>query len=90
MGCTLRKADRGGGGENVKDPTTGFTVQVTLVLRKRRNRAGFCYQLGMAHRLHLTLFGPPSTPARIEEHDCPTSASTPCSAHRGEMPLTLC
>ena len=39
------KSRQGGGGRSVEDPLS-FSVQVTSVLRKRRNSAGFAVSAG--------------------------------------------
>lgn len=85
MGCALRKADGVGEGENVKDPLS-FTVQVTLVLRKRRNRAGLQYQLGMAHHLHTHPVWSSQHPCKGRGMIAPPLPPTPCSPHRGGCP----
>ena len=72
------KSRRGvGKGESVKDPLS-FSVQVTLVLRKR-NSAGLQDQLGMAHRLHTHLVWSCKGRGMI----APPLSPTPCSPHRG-------
>ena len=71
-----------GKGERVKDPVS-FSVQVTLVLRKRRNGAGLQDQLGMAHRLHTHLVWSSQHPCKGRGMTAPPLSPTPCSPHRG-------
>lgn len=83
-GVRTEKSRQGvGEGENVKDPLS-FTVQVTLVLRKRRNRAGLQYQLGMAHHLHTHPVWSSQHPCKGRGMIAPPLPPTPCSPHRGD------
>ena len=66
----------------MEDPLS-FSVQVTSVLRKRRNSAGLQYQLGMAQRLHTHLVWSSQHPCKGRGMIAPPLSPTPCSHHRG-------